>query len=229
VDGNVKRLVSRFIGIKEPIDKPRAHELIRHQASLDIKGVSPAIFNQAIMNFGALVCKPRNPSCNTCPLHLKCYAYQSDLVNVIPAKSKTKANRLRYFHFLVLHYRDKVLVEQRNLKDIWNGLYILPYLETSSGRKPVAKSLTQKLQHDVGYDDFQFHHSSKISSQVLSHQTIHARFHHFMIARKPKPSHKHQCWVNTSALGTLAKPKIIVDWIKQGDVVIPWKTEMKTP
>jgi len=220
VDGNVKRLVSRFEGISEAIDLPATHELIRHRALHYMKDASPAVFNQAIMNFGSLVCKPKNPSCITCPLHLKCYAFQTDLVNVLPAKSKVKANRLRYFHFLVLHYRDKILVEQRDQKDIWNGLFILPYLETSSERKPAVKSITEKILLDVGNDDFQFHHSSKISSQVLSHQTIHARYHHFMISGRPKKLHKNQRWVNKPTLGTLAKPKIIVDWIKLGDVSI---------
>ena len=221
VDGNVKRLVSRYAGITDPIDTPAAHELIRQQASVDIKGVSPALFNQAIMNFGALICKPKNPSCIACPLHLKCYALQADLVNVLPVKSKIKANRLRYFHFLVLHYRDKILVEQRDQKDIWNGLFILPYLETSSERKPTVKLMAEKILLDVGHKDFQFHHSSKISSQVLSHQTILARYHHFMISGRPKRLHKNQHWVDRPTLGKLAKPKIIVDWIKLGDVVIP--------
>jgi A/G-specific adenine glycosylase len=221
VDGNVKRLIARFDGISEPVDLPATHEWIRHRALHYMKDASPAVFNQAIMNFGSLVCKPKNPSCITCPLHLKCYAFHTDQVNVLPTKSKAKANRLRYFHFLVLHHRDKILVEQRDQKDIWNGLFILPYLETSSERKPAAKSIAEKILLDVGHEDFQFHHSSKISSQVLSHQTIMARFHHFKLDVKPTHPGKNQRWVNSPTLGKLAKPKIIVDWIKLGDPALP--------
>lgn len=220
VDGNVKRLLSRFSGIMDPIDTPTAHELVRQNASTLMKGVSPPEFNQAIMNFGALVCKPKNPACSFCPLHRTCYAFNADLVAALPAKSKIKANRLRYFHFLVMHYRGKILVEQRDQKDIWNGLFILPYLETPSERKPAAKSINKKLLHDLGHEFFQFNHSSKATSQVLSHQTIIGRFHHFTLTEKPKRAGKNQRWVSQLTLGTLAKPKIMVDWIKQGDITI---------
>jgi len=215
VDGNVKRLIARFDGIDDPVDLPATHELIRHRALQYMKDASPAVFNQAIMNFGSLICKPKNPVCTLCPLRLKCYAFQHDLVSALPAKSKMKSNRLRYFHFFVLHYRDKILVERREHQDIWNGLYILPSLELSSTRKPPGKSMNNKIHLEVGHEQFHFDHSSETRSQILSHQTIMARFHHFTLDSKPKRAGQNQRWVTKSALGLLAKPKIIVEWLKQ--------------
>jgi len=221
VDGNVKRLLARFDGIQEAIDLPATHELIRQHAAVYMKGESPAVFNQAIMNFGALVCKPKKPACAVCPLHKKCFAYNSNLVATLPAKSKSKTNRSRYFHFLVIHHRHTILFERRDQKDIWIGLFILPYLESNSERKPTLKYFSEKLMAEIGHQNFQFDHSSPTSTQVLSHQTIIARFHHFTILSKPKRASKNQYWATRSTIETLAKPKIMVDWLKQDAFSLP--------
>lgn len=221
VDGNVKRLLSRFEGIKDAIDLPATHELIRQHAAAYMKGESPAVFNQAIMNFGALVCKPKNPDCLACPLNKKCIAFKANLVNSLPAKSKAKINRNRYFHFLVIHHRHTILFKRRDQKDIWNGLFILPYIESQSERKPVVKYFSEKLQNEVGHQHFQFEYSSPVSTQVLSHQTIIARFHHFTIASKPKRVTENQYWATRATIDTLAKPKIMVDWLKEDAFAIP--------
>lgn len=213
VDGNVKRLIARFNGIKSPVDELSTHELIRQLAANNMKGEMPAIFNQAIMNFGALVCKPKNPNCSDCPLHKKCIAYQDDLIDTLPVKSKSKSNRLRYFHFLVIHFRHTILFERRDQKDIWNGLFILPYLETSSVRKPLARYFAEKIMAEAGHLHYQFDCSSASSSQVLSHQTILARFHHFTLNAKPKRSNEKHYWATQATINTLAKPKIILAWL----------------
>ncbi len=215
VDGNVKRLMARFNGIEKPIDGQVTHDLIRQLAANNMKGAAPAVFNQAIMNFGALVCKPKYPSCPHCPLHQKCQAYLSDQVDVLPVRAKNKTNRLRYFHFLVLLHRGKVLTERRELKDIWHGLYVMPYLESNSFRKPVQKNIREKIGLIAGQTAFQFMFSSEQKTQVLSHQTIVARFHYFHLTEKPKRIDGNLHWVTRSGMGHLAKPKIIVDWWKQ--------------
>jgi A/G-specific adenine glycosylase len=218
VDGNVKRLLSRFIGIGDAVDTPAAHELIRQHAATFMKGESPAVFNQAIMNFGALVCKPKN-----------CFAFHSGLVATLPVKSKTRPNRLRYFHFLVIRHHHMILFERRDQKDIWNGLYLLPYLESSSTRKPVEKYFAEKLLAETGHLNFQFSYSTTTSTQVLSHQTIVARFHYFTLSTKPKRAAQHQYWATRATIGTLAKPKIIVDWLKQNPFTVQEKSKRKSP
>lgn len=214
VDGNVKRLIARFDGIREPVDSPATHDLIRQRAAEYLGRESPAIFNQAIMNFGALVCKPV-PLCTICPLRKKCYAFQNDLTNQLPFKSKIKRSRKRYFHFLVIHHRHTVLFERRNLKDIWNGLYILPSLETNSSRKPSIRSISQKIKSISGHEGFELLSSTHTFSQTLSHQEIEARFHHVILKRKPNAVDENQYWATTETVTHLAKPKIIVSWLKE--------------
>lgn len=216
VDGNVKRLIARFDGIRDPVDSATTHDLIRQRASVYIHQVSPADFNQAIMNFGALVCKPKSPDCPKCPMHKKCVAYQNGWVDQLPVKSKIKISRTRHFHFLVIHYRHTILFEQRIHKDIWNGLYLLPFVETNSSRKPNLRSIAEKIKALVGHDQFQLTISSQGVSQTLSHQVIEGRFHDIVIIRKPKPITDHHYWATKETVRSLAKPKIIVDWLKEG-------------
>ena len=101
VDGNVKRAIARFAGIHDPVDDASTYDQIRDIATSFMKGVSPGAFNQATMNFGALVCKPKGALCDSCPLSLKCYAFQHNMVESLPVRSKKKMNTLRHFHFIV--------------------------------------------------------------------------------------------------------------------------------
>ena len=114
VDGNVKRVIARFAGITESIDDNRVHEKIKMIAADFMKGVSPGAFNQAIMNFGAIICKPGVALCDICPLSKMCFAFHHEMVESLPVRSKKKSNTLRHFHFLVLHYNGKMLLQRRD-------------------------------------------------------------------------------------------------------------------
>jgi len=217
VDGNVKRLIARFDGIKMPVDVVSTHNLIRDRTAFYLNGASPAVFNQAIMNFGALVCRPKNPDCTLCPLKKNCFAFEHGIVNKIPVKTQAKPQRLRYFHFLVLHHRHTILFEQRDQKDIWRGLFILPYIESGSSRKPTNRSLDQKIFSIIGKTGYRLQFATDIRSQTLSHQIINARFYHYVIAGKPVVSAENQYWASKATIDSIAKPKIIVDWLKDNN------------
>lgn len=220
VDGNVKRLIARFDGIKKPVDVTTTHNLIRERTAFYLNGESPAVFNQAIMNFGALVCRPKNPDCSHCPLKKNCFAFQHSLVNTIPVKTQAKPQRSRYFHFLVLHHRHTILFEQRDQKDIWHGLFILPYIESRSIRKPTGRLLDQKIFSVAGKIPSRFQFATDVRSQTLSHQIIHARFYHFLLNGKPIAATKNQYWASKASIDNLAKPKIIVEWLMEDGFIV---------
>src|SRR5690606_32430475 len=90
----------------------------------------PGTYNQAIMEFGALQCLPRNPACGNCPLHLGCFAYQHKQVERLPVKLKRRVLRNRYFHYFVVREDDRVWVRKRGKADIWQHLYEFPLVET---------------------------------------------------------------------------------------------------
>lgn len=211
VDGNVKRVLSRFGGYEGSIDEPSGHKEILALATKLMKGSSPADFNQAIMNFGALVCTPKNPQCTACPLSKKCYAYRNECVDALPVRTKKKTNTLRYLHFLVLSWRGKILLHQRGGKDIWRGLYTPPILETRSTRKPTLKTVTAEVRSLTGTDRFEWTDSSDPVIQVLSHQTLHGRFHHIELLKKPGKAREGFVWVPTRHLDDFPRPKMVVE------------------
>ncbi len=210
VDGNVKRVIARFSGITSSIDDAPVHNQILQIASGFMKGVSPGEFNQAIMNFGAIVCKPRNPGCATCPLSTRCYALQHSMVSDLPVRSKKKSNVLRHFHFIVLHWNGKILVSQRGAKDIWHGLYTPPVLERNSARAPSKAQFVSYVEDLVGHSELEVVRSSPAQSQLLSHQTIIGRFHHIHLTSAPIGKTKPGTWVTSKSIQKLARPKMIV-------------------
>ncbi|MFV9483796.1 A/G-specific adenine glycosylase [Christiangramia sp. ASW11-125] len=178
VDGNVYRVLSRIFGVETPINstpgikefKALAQELIDHK--------DPATFNQAIMEFGAIQCKPQNPLCETCPFNDVCLALKNDQTKELPVKIKKTKIRHRYFNYVVPHYRDEqTILEERTGKGIWSGLYQFPLIETN---KPVGEAElidTENFQELVGDQNFELHiYNEKEVVHKLSHQHLHATF-----------------------------------------------------
>ena len=121
VDGNVKRVIARYCGITTPLNEYFAARTNQVCSIFWMKGVSPGVFNQAIMNFGALVCKPKSALC-LCVLCLKNVLLLHNMLCMIYRSGQRKTNNtLRYFHFVVIHYRGKFLLHRRDAKDIWRG------------------------------------------------------------------------------------------------------------
>jgi A/G-specific adenine glycosylase len=215
VDGNVKRVITRFAGITSSIDERSTHEQIQSLASVFMKGVSPGEFNQAIMNFGALVCKPGIPDCLSCPLSKKCFAFHHNLVKTLPVRTKKKTNSLRHFHFIVIQWRGKVFLERRVAKDIWNGLFTPPLIEKTSVRTPSMHLFNNLVSSAAGHQNFQFISSSEKIQQQLSHQTIVGRFHFLQLHSAPVKPTDSAVWVSKKTVHEYGRPKMIVDMVER--------------
>lgn len=215
VDGNVKRLISRYSGVTRTIDDPATHQHIHQIASAYMDGTSPAVFNQAIMNFGALVCKPKSPLCSSCPLATHCFAFQNNLVESLPVRTKKKEVRERYFQFVVFHYRGKILLQRREKKDIWHGLYTPPLLESKSIRIPSIARLRTFAEELTGHDDIELLQSSTTVRQLLSHQSINGRFIHFKLLAPPIISFESFVWVSKKTMNHYGKPKMIAEMLAE--------------
>jgi A/G-specific adenine glycosylase len=174
-----------------------------------MKGVSPGAFNQAIMNFGALVCKPANPACTKCPLSQKCFALQNGMVTTLPARSKKKAVVFRHFHFVVITWRDKILLQRRDTKDIWQGLYTPPMMERKTTRAPSLKQLESFVENIAGLSGIEVLQSSPAQQQLLSHQTIVGRFHFIRLLSPPHALEDAYVWVTKKSIDNYARPKMI--------------------
>jgi A/G-specific adenine glycosylase len=170
VDGNVFRVLSRYFDIDLPIDSNQGKNYFQQLAQELIDDAEPDLFNQAIMEFGAIQCTPLNPSCETCPLSDSCLALKNNTIKDRPVKSKKTAVRDRFFHYLIFEENGSTVLVKRTEKDIWQNLWQFPLIETSnSDEKP---------------DLAEFKHLPivRVSDEithVLSHQRIKTRFYHF--------------------------------------------------
>lgn len=132
VDGNVFRVLSRYFDIESDIALPATKKEFTGLAKELMPKENPAIFNQAIMEFGALQCVPKSPDCSVCVFNDSCLALQKKKVDTLPVKSKKLKITNRFFNYLVLEDIDgKTLIQKRTTKGIWHNLYEFPLLETN--------------------------------------------------------------------------------------------------
>lgn len=92
LDGNVFRVLSRFFGVRTPIDTTLGKKEFQKLANKNLSQKNPGTYNQAIMDFGAIQCTPTNPNCGICPINYLCSAYENDYVKELPIKQKNKPN-----------------------------------------------------------------------------------------------------------------------------------------
>jgi len=132
VDGNVFRVLSRYFGIESDIALPATKKEFTELAFELMPKDNPAIFNQAIMEFGALQCVPKSPDCSICVFNESCVALQKRKVEVLPVKSKKVKVTNRFFNYLILEDAvGNTLIRKRASKGIWHNLYEFPLLETA--------------------------------------------------------------------------------------------------
>ena len=176
IDGNVNRVLSRVFGIDTPIDTTNGKKEFTDLANKLLDRKNPAIFNEALMEFGALQCTPQNPDCNNCPFRDQCIAFAHNKIAKLPVKSKKTKVKNRFFNYLFIRQESFFYLEKREQNDIWRNLYQFPLIES-----PKALTITELLIHDefeplfkgleITIDSF-----SPEIIHVLTHQKLHVRF-----------------------------------------------------
>jgi len=218
IDGNVLRLMSRIHGIYEPIDHPNTHKTIDNLLRKAIKLADPAAFNQAIMDFGATVCTPKNPNCGECVFAAHCIAKANDDVNLLPIKSKSIKKTTRYFNYFVLLAPNlkQFVIEKRTENDIWKGLYQLPLYESQTLEDLSTKPLSEYFPKSVNISDTSTYevHSVSTKKHILTHQTLVINFYVLEII----PYHiefegDRACFVSKTDYDQYPFPKVIADFL----------------
>ncbi|NJO25666.1 MAG: hypothetical protein HC867_07760 [Bacteroidia bacterium] len=176
VDGNVYRVLSRYFGIDIPVDNNHGKKFFSELAQDLLDRKQPGKYNQALMDFGAVVCKPVSPLCISCPLKRGCIANNKNIISLLPVKSKKNKITTRWFYYVVAEYKRKYLVRKRNKKDIWQNLY--EFLLIESGGKLTETAVFKKASGKglVGAKGYKRIMKSAIFIQQLSHQKIHGQF-----------------------------------------------------
>jgi A/G-specific adenine glycosylase len=216
VDGNVFRVLSRFFNDNTPIDSTAGKNTFTHLANTLLDKKQPGIYNQALMDFGAVVCKPKLPLCNQCPLQSRCGAYLNKLVDVLPVKEKKIAQKTRWLFYFIIQQGDKVFVRQRGAKDIWENLYEFVLIETATVNEVAQLQQLPAFKKLLGKNRYSVETISKLYSQKLTHQTIHGQ----LIRLKLKKEAKLEGYeaVTQKQLAALPFPKFITSYLKDKNV-----------
>ncbi|MGB3007688.1 MAG: A/G-specific adenine glycosylase [Chitinophagaceae bacterium] len=186
VDGNVFRVLSRVFGIDKPIDSTEGKKLFTTLANELLDKKQPGIYNQAIMDFGAMVCKPATPLCIECIFRKKCAAYLQHKVNELPIKEKKTSVKKRWFYYFLLEHKNEIAIRKRIAKDIWQSLYEFPLIEagTEADINAIFQLAVKKKWKLEKMDKQQS--VSTLYKQQLSHQHISCFFIKIKLQGKPK-------------------------------------------
>src|SRR5690606_17703777 len=178
VDGNVFRVLSRFFGIHDDIAIGKNRTVFQNLANELISKKHPDLFNHAIMDFGATVCVPANPKCGQCILNQNCYAFLKNEVYQLPVKNKKITIKNRFFNYLILKKDDKIALQQRTDKDIWQQLYELPLVETLQDNEEDLFEYLSALFPESTIKKI----TPNAIKHKLSHQQLHISFYKIQVA-----------------------------------------------
>ncbi len=201
LDGNVFRVLSRYFGIDTPIDSTEGKKEFKALADEMLDKKRPSLYNQAIMDFGAMLCKPIGADCGSCPLRDGCMAYEQNKVQSLPVKGKKIEQRTRYFSYVYLCTdKEEVQISRRSGNDIWHGLYEFPLVE-SEEELPLS-ALQQKFPQGQW----------TLLRQGFVHQLTHQRLvvNFYRLQLPVKDTFLPGLWVKESELQNYAMPQLLI-------------------
>lgn len=181
VDGNVMRVLSRFIGIIQPINSTLGQKEINEVASLLLDKVNSGLHNQAIMEFGALQCTPLNPNCNNCVLNTNCFAFANNKVNILPVKIKKNQVKTKYLNYFIINYKNSIFIKKRIGNNIWKNLHELPLIENEKNFDSEIK-LASRIKTKFKSKNITFSKQPVEITHLLTHQKLMIRFYKIEIS-----------------------------------------------
>lgn len=217
LDGNVFRVLSRFFGIELPVNTSEGKKMYGQLSQQLLDRKNPADYNQAIMDFGAVICKPMSPLCPECPLQKRCVAFLNNKINSLPINNKIIKQKERFFNYLIVEYKNKFYISKRTQKDIWENLYEFILIETKfwQNKKDI---LTQPLFLEVIQEnEYTIKQEAKWISQKLTHQLITAHFFHIEV-KKPLKKSKKYFLATKNQIKLLPFPKLTASYFADKNV-----------
>lgn len=200
VDGNVYRVLARYFGIDTPINSSAGERLFFSLAQELIPASAPALFNQAMMDFGALCCTPSSPHCSLCPLSLSCHALRAQLTSSLPIKLKKVKVKERRMAWLIVIHQDSIALRRRGAGDIWQGLWEPVNLIDDPHVSSHVLLSTRRAWMSV----------AEGHRHLLTHRLLLADFHLYRPEERP-PLPEGYLWVRLSELQNYALPQLMVE------------------
>jgi A/G-specific adenine glycosylase len=214
VDGNVYRFLSRLFAISTPIDSTIGKKEFSELANELLDKNNPGMFNQSLMEFGAMQCKPSNPDCSICPFMEYCKSYASNSVSEYPVKSKKTKTRNRYFNYLILSDEKNTIIQKREAKDIWQGLYQFPLIESENKNQSAFDLSNTNIANHIKGTSYSVVKSSSVVKHVLSHQIIYAKFWWIKLENIPSMDATEYINIPWSRLSDFGMPQLIVKYLE---------------
>lgn len=215
VDGNVYRVLSRIFGIETPIDSSVGKKEFALLAQDLLDEENAGEHNQAMMEFGAIHCTPKNPSCDSCVFQTDCIAFKLNKVNLLPVKEKKLKQKIRYLHYLIFENADKIAINKRDTKGIWQNMYDFPLVEAE-------KQLTKKqlLENDrfitfTNRNNFEINSFSESRKHILSHQILRTVFFHITVEKIDTLKEHGFEIINKEKLAQRPIPKLIENYLNE--------------
>ena len=216
VDGNVSRVLARLYDLTEPVDTSAGHRLVAALARAELDPRRPGDCNQALMDFGALLCTPAAPRCDACPLAERCLARAAGTVAERPVKRGRTVVRERWFHYLHLHCGGDTFLRRREECDIWRGLYEFPMIETDGPVDFAAVAATPGFRSWFGAAGWRVVGSVVLPPHRLTHRVIHAAVHRLEPGNSFVPP---EGWLRlpSGRLGEYAVPRLLERYLDAED------------
>ncbi len=216
VDGNVFRVLARYFGIATAIDSNEGKLFFTLLANKLLDKKQPGIHNQALMDFGAVICKPQLPHCNSCVLKAKCKAHAESRISQLPVKEKRIIKKTRWFYYLVIEYEGRQYVRLRGPKDIWENLYEFVLIENKK-ELPLEKFKEIEIVKALfGKTSYKITQISPLYKQHLTHQIIYGQFINIDTS-KPFAVNGYKA-LSQIEISTLPFPKFITAYLKDKNV-----------
>ncbi len=217
VDGNVYRVLSRLFAEGTPIDTSNGKKLFSELANELLSKQEAQVFNQAIMEFGALQCKPSAPDCDQCPIQTNCLSFAEKKIAAYPVKSKKVKVRKRFLNYLFIADGENTFLKKRNSNDIWKGLFEFPLIETKSKVSLKTLSKTKEWVNLFNNLEVTVIEESEAIKHQLSHQQLIVLFFKLKIngaIEKNNRLSEFQC-TPILTINKYAVPKVIENYLKE--------------
>jgi A/G-specific adenine glycosylase len=209
IDGNALRVISRFFEIFEPIDNPAVQKKVFEISSELMKDADAGLYNQAVMELGAMVCKPKKTLCNSCPVNVECKSFKNKTVDQIPTKAKKAKVSNRFLQYFVFEFEDRYWLKKRAENEIWANMYDFYFeegvdLNFSNNLKECIEKYSIEVESIKEYP---------IVNNILTHQKQQIVF--VKVICKIEPNLPNGRLYNLSEIEDLAKPKVIFDFFEK--------------
>jgi A/G-specific adenine glycosylase len=210
VDGNVFRVFARYYGIHAPTDTKEGLTIFNKIAFENLAKKNAAIYNQALMDFGATVCKPSSPLCSSCVMQTHCAAFNQNEVGQLPIKLKVIQKTKRYFDYFCFKFGDQWWLQQRTQGDIWAGLHQF-YLVEQEKLMPASQNYFKEILDNqllIDSNTVTVSLPKKVYTQQLTHQLLSVRFVIVALNKIPSVLEKGT-WVKRKSFSKFAFPKTL--------------------